>query len=719
MCLVNHLNSTAFIDLYLPAVDEATIDKSGKELESIDTVGISNPGSPVELVLDGNPGDQGNIEDEGGANNSDESHPNGDKDEGGLSSGDKIIESTADTHTENFIGNDKSTTAEEGASSTDPENQPESDKKDDDVLSEADSDYAQVHDQNVDADISEAKPRYELTHWMYHLREAERLWTPEEREKSGEWARLWELVDRFLFESPAAFIRWQYTAWAIDYPYIFDADSLGKPIHVAAAYGLTALAERLLDRGVDVNSVNVDGMTALQLAATTQEPSTVELLLKRGANVHLLDCNQVTPLWRVAYKLNGNAKIAKLLLEGGSEPGVPDWTGVTPLHSACLNGNIEIFQLLVNGGADVKAKNNAGESPLHYALRRDPRLELIKELVRLGADVNEQDNNSQAPLYVVAVGSGSENTAIVKLLLDSGADVNDDDVFGFTALHCAAANGNLELVMLLAEKGAHLSLHDKNGNTALAFASQFGKTDVVRYLLQRFAAQGNESCITAVDTRGRTALHRAAAKGHEDIVEMLLAAENVDSTSLVHRSTPRATPLHVAAYQGHEMVVRVLLKNGGDVKAQNRLGETPIDLALKGWIRGTVCHEGAFNCLICMIKGTPESMVNDRSLLHIAAGKGSDFMMRRLLELGADPNKIDEHGWTPMAVAVQYGRPTIADILRSHPDLLHREDNCPRMGEPPTLFVNCVGSPVGISEDGVELHYTGIIYPENIVGNTN
>lgn len=702
-------------------MDEATIGKPSQELESTDTVGISNPGSPVELVLDGNEacsGDQGNIKDEGSAGHDDEGRTNGDKDEGGLNLKDKIIEPAADIHTENSVGNDKCTTGEEGAS-TDPENQPENGKNDDDVLSEADSDYAQVHDQNVDADISEAKPRYELTHWMYHLREAERLWTPEEREKSGEWVRLWELVDKFLFESPAAFIRWQYTVWATDYPYTFDADSFGQPIHVAAAYGLTALVERLLDRGVDVNSVNDDGMTALQLAATTQEPSTVELLLKRGANVHLLDCNRVTPLWRVAYKLNGNAKIAKLLLEGGSEPGFPDWIGVTPLHSACLNGNIEIFQLLIDGGADVKAKNDAGESLLHYALRRDPRLELIKELVRLGADVNEQDNNSQAPLYVVAVGSGSESAVVVELLLDSGADVNDDDVFGFTALHCVAANGNLELVMLFAEKGANLSLRDKNGDTALSFAARFGKTDVVRYLLQRFAAQGNESCITAVDTRGRTALHRAAAKGHEDIVEMLLAAENVDSASLTHRSTTRATPLHVAAYQGHEMVVRVLLKNGSDVKAQNRLGETPIDLALKGWIRGTVCHEGAFNCLVCMIESTPESMGDDRLLLHIAARRGSDSMIRRLLELGADPNKIDEHGWTPIVVALQYDRPTIAGILRSHPDFLHGEDNGPRIGKPPTLFVNCVVSPVGISEDGIELHYTGITYPENIVGNTD
>lgn len=703
-------------------MDEATNNEPSEELESADAADAADSlGSRVEPVLDGNevrPGDQRNLGDKG-SENDEAGNASGGENEG-LNSNDKINEPAVDIHGEDSGG----ITDKEEPNDTDPESKLGGDTKDD-VSSEPDSDYEQEYEQNAHADISEAKPRYELTHWMYHLREAERLWTLEEREKSGEWAKLWGLVDKFLFESPATFIRWQYTAWAPVYffPGMFDADSLGDPIHIAASYGLTVLVERILDRGVDVNSRNGDKVSALHLAAVTQEPSTVELLLKRGADVHLQDCSHCTALWRVVSKLNGNAKIAKLLLEGGSEPGVPGWFRATPLHFACLNGNFEIFKLLVDSGVDVKAKDDIGESPLHYALKREPQLELIKELIRLGADVNEQDNNSQAPLFVAVAGSCSGNTAIVNLLLDSGADVDDDDVFGFTALHCAAINGNFELLVLLAERGASLTLRDKNGNSALSYAAQNGRTDIVKYLLQRFAAQENESCITAVDIRGRRALHRAAAKGHEDIVEMLLAAEKVNSAPPAPGNIVRATPLHAAAHQGHEMVVRVLLKNGDDVKAQNRLGETPIDLALKAWARGTACHEGAFNCLVCMINTTPEITIINRSLLHIAARKGSDSMVRKLLELGADPNGIDEHGWTPILVALQYDRPTIVEILKSHgldPDLPHGRGSDTRIGKPPTLWLDSVLSPIGISEDGTELHYAGTPYPSaNIMGTTS
>lgn len=608
--------------------------------------------------------------------------------------------------------NDESTANETG------ETQPEDDKEAEGAPSEADSDYeAQVEHQATDMNISEAKPRYELTHWMYHLREAEQLWTPEEREKSGDWARLWGLVDKFLFENSAAFFRWQYAAWAPDYPHIFGPGSLGKPIHIAASYGLTALLERLLNREIDVNSVNQDGVTALQLAATTQQPGTVELLLKHGADVHLRDFCSATPLWRVAHKLNGNAEIAKLLLEGGSEAGAADWSGVTPLHSACLNGNIEIFRLLVGSGVDVKAKDGAGESPLHYALKRaDPPPELIKELIKIGADVNEQDNYSQAPLYVAA---GAGSTAIASMLLSSGADINDDDTFGSTALHAAAATGNLEMITLLVEGGADLDLRDKKGNSALSLAAQYGKADVVKYLLQKLVVSGSKNYITVVDIRGRTALHRAAAKGYVDIVAMLLEAESAGSASLARDSTPRATPLHAAAYQGHEQVVQFLLKNGGDVRVQNRFGLTPVDLALKGWIRGTECREGAFNCLICMMKSAPEIVVDSHTLFRVAARKGSDLTIRKLLELGADPTEIDEHGWTPILVALQYDRPTIVDILRSYEpnpvDPPSSGNSNPTIGNPPTLWVDYTTSQtIGISEDGMELNYAGTLTHEQI-----
>lgn len=659
-------------------------------------------------------------------------------------------------------------------------------EKDEDKLSDTDSDLDDRDEQQTPDKDAEVKPRYELTHWMYHLREAENLWPPEEREKSTDWTKLWKLVDKFLFKNAAAFIRWQYAVWWMDYPYVFDDSSVGEPIHVAASYGLTALVERLLERGVNVSSTNKEGMTALHLAATTQEPRMVELLLKHGADANAKDAYATTPLYRVASKLNGNAKIAELLLDNGATTeGIPD--SCSPLHSACLNGNLEVFRLLIAHKADVTAKDYRGESPLHCALKRiDPPSELIEELIKHGADVNGQDNSSQAPLDLAAQ-SGSAK--IVSILLNSGADINDDDVFGRTALHSAAADGNLEIVKLLVERGANLNLcdrqgistlalavrysgnldvaryllqklaaqgdknsyitavdirgqtvlhaaaaggnlgivkllieegadlglRDKKGNSALSWAVQGGSMDIVQYLLLQFAAKGDErSYITAVDTRGRTALHRAAAKGHVEIVKMLLGVAGADSALRARDNVLGMTPLHSAAFQGHDKVVDILLEYGGDMGVKNRLGETPFDMALKGWNRGTGSSEGGGNCLICMIKNSQGVLVDSRRLLYTAAKKGNESIVRYLLELGVNPNEVDEHGWTPMLFALCYEKPAIAKILESHGanplTFLSGKDGDShlKIGNPPTCLVNADLSPaIIVSEDGIELHNTG------------
>ncbi|PWW74723.1 ankyrin, partial [Tuber magnatum] len=107
-----------------------------------------------------------------------------------------------------------------------------------------------------------------------------------------------------------------------------------------------------------------DKITPLHLAARSQDPDLVKLLLEHGADVDAIDCNQRTPLGQVSLKLNGSPKIAKLLLDRGATVETSDWSGMTPLHAACQNGNVEIFRQLIEKGANVKAQDEIGETPL-------------------------------------------------------------------------------------------------------------------------------------------------------------------------------------------------------------------------------------------------------------------------------------------------------------------------------------------------------------------
>ena len=579
-----------------------------------------------------------------------------------------------------------------------------------DTTSEADSDSSSESQEskNDDGDASQSPCRYELANWMYHLQEVERLWTPEEREGNEDWNGLWDLVEGFLCDSPAEFEFWQYNFWS-EYPYDFDEDSVSQAIHVAAFYGLTGLVSRLLKKGHDVNLVNGDEITPLHLAALSQNPGLVKLLLEHKADINAKDWNETTPLGMVSSQLNGSPKISKLLLDHGSVAETSDDDGITPLHSACQNGNVEIFMQLMKEGANVKAQDQTGETPLHKALHRaDPPSELIEELIKHGANVNEQDRQSQAPLYEAAeLGSA----AAVSILLKHHANVNDDDEAGTTALHIAAAGGHCAVVTLLVKSGANLNAKDHNGKTALALAAKSGRGEVVSYLINQQTARDPErSYLVVADGQGWTALHCAAAKGYPEIVTKLLDAGDPSlGPKQLQGSNLAETPLHSAVFRGDAKVVELLAK-------RNRNGQTPLELAVARW---GVCsesrREAIHNCILAIIKRHPQTTVDNWKLFRTAICYGSVDVVTNILDQGVDPNALDEHGWSPLAIAGQTLKSRaiggVVEVLKSRgaKDFgvpVGEANGGPVIGQPPTsMNRNDKGSVVSVSEDGLELRW--------------
>ena len=67
----------------------------------------------------------------------------------------------------------------------------------------------------------------------------------------------------------------------------------------------------------------------------------------------------------------GHLDIAKLLLKRGAQVDVLDPDDLTPLHNAAWNGNLEMTQLLLEAGADIEASTYDGDTPLKLAQNND------------------------------------------------------------------------------------------------------------------------------------------------------------------------------------------------------------------------------------------------------------------------------------------------------------------------------------------------------------
>jgi ankyrin repeat protein len=184
--------------------------------------------------------------------------------------------------------------------------------------------------------------------------------------------------------------------------------------------------------------------------------------------------------------------------------------------------------------------------------------------------VNKRDSFGRAPLHLAAW-EGHE--AVVRLLLEKGADTNAKDRQGGTALCWAAPRGHEAVIRLLLEKGADIEAkYMSGGKTALASAAWEGHEAVVRLLLEKGAN------IEAKDISDeKTALVFAASAGHEAVVRLLLEkGADIEAKNI----SDEKTALVFAVWGGYNAVVQLLLEKGANVEAKCQLVTGILDFVL-------------------------------------------------------------------------------------------------------------------------------------------
>jgi len=165
------------------------------------------------------------------------------------------------------------------------------------------------------------------------------------------------------------------------------------------------------------------------------------------------------------------------------------------------------------------------------------------------------------------------HTEVVKLLLDSNADVNAKRPTGVTPLHIAAQEGRTEVVkLLLVDNNAHVNAKcSDDGTTPLYIAAQKTHPEVVKLLLDN-NADVNARC----SDDGCTPLYIAAQEGHTEVVKLLLD-NNADVNGRC--TDDGTTPLYTAAENGNTEVVKLLLDIKAKRNAKARSGKKPVDAA--------------------------------------------------------------------------------------------------------------------------------------------
>ncbi|XP_041852712.1 caskin-1 isoform X2 [Melanotaenia boesemani] len=192
-------------------------------------------------------------------------------------------------------------------------------------------------------------------------------------------------------------------------------------------------------------------------------------------------------------------------------------------------------------------------------------------------NVNFQDTDGFSPLHHAALNG---NLELISLLLESQAAVDIRDQKGMRPLHYAAWQGKAEPMKMLLKSGSSVNGQSDEGQIPLHLSAQHGHYDVSEMLLQH---QSNP-CI--VDNAGKTPLDLACEFGRVGVVQLLLSS-NMCAALLEPKkgdtTDPNGTsPLHLAAKNGHIDIIRLLIQAGIDINRQTKAGTALHEAALCG-----------------------------------------------------------------------------------------------------------------------------------------
>nr|XP_017203344.1 protein phosphatase 1 regulatory subunit 12B isoform X9 [Oryctolagus cuniculus] len=213
----------------------------------------------------------------------------------------------------------------------------------------------------------------------------------------------------------------------------------GAVFLAACSSGDTDEVKKLLARGADINTVNVDGLTALHQACIDENLDMVKFLVENRANVNQQD-NE----------------------------------GWTPLHAAASCGYLNIAEYFINHGASVGVVNSEGEVPSDLAEEPAMKDLLLEQVKKQGVDLEQSRKEEEQQMLQDA-----------RQWLNSGKieDVRQARS-GATALHVAAAKGYAEVLRLLIQAGCELNVQDYDGWTPLHAAAHWGVKEACSILAE-------------------------------------------------------------------------------------------------------------------------------------------------------------------------------------------------------------------------------------------
>ncbi|KAK6356797.1 hypothetical protein TWF718_001138 [Orbilia javanica] len=448
-------------------------------------------------------------------------------------------------------------------------------------------------------------------------------------------------------------------------------------LHMAATRGDEKVVRFLLDQGLDTEQQDSTGRTPLDLASGSGHVGVVTILLAKGAQVFVTpwtprDRQHGRSAVRSAAK-HGHIQVLKLLF--GHKDNVPpveksegwdDNRGIC-LHEGITGRHEGVVEYIMDAVAEERLEQIYAKSTVAQTAIRTENLSMVQLVLKKRTTVNDIKRTRELHS---ALGKG--NLDILKLVINSGADINARSEKGETALHIATKRSDSHIVDYLLKHGAVVDVAALNGRTALHESAINNRFEIARVLLDRGAD------VHALDTLGKTPLYCAAESGKAEVLKILVEA-GADGHVVIASGE---TALYAASSKGYESIVRILLQHGGRAsvnKYETRSLRTPLIA-----VADNISSFGGIIRLLFDAGASPNLKdASGETAIFKATKKGHYDIIQLLLKAGADLGILDHAGKSVLFSAVETGQYAIAKQLIDAGASVNARDN---MGQTPLFF---------------------------------
>jgi ankyrin repeat protein len=326
---------------------------------------------------------------------------------------------------------------------------------------------------------------------------------------------------------------------------------------------------------------------AFRSACWRGDLTAVKSLYEQGAPLEGRDNKYRTGLFLASH---GDTEVVRYLLSLGANVEAAEDDGDTPFCHACEFGDLASAQMLIDAGAKINIVNKFGRTPLMMAAREGHDT-LVSLLISHHVDVNFHDPSPPALFFAI----WRNRPAVAKLLLDAGADPQfgwskstdpnemmsklmgwlgypksaDPNEQKFKLMMWAAGTNDPAMVDLLLDHGLNVNVCDQNGMTVLMKAVQADDRGIVAHLLDKGADPN------AQQDDGQTALMLCVNFQQPPCLQSLLD----HGAKLEMRDKQGRTALIWACYAVYDPNIQFLVEHGADVNATDSNGETPLTYA--------------------------------------------------------------------------------------------------------------------------------------------